>query len=390
MQNPGMRAPSVLRPPSDDLLHMDALRLASALGIVGVHSFLFFFPRELRGGIAETTIGLDLLVDLFFTISGFVIAYFYGGAVRSGAEVSKFYRKRAARVLPLHWMTLGVSAVFWLAVGAMDLRANNVPDLNPVCMAHTALLLDGLRQCGGIPLNYVSWTLSVEIVMYAAFPALAAIARRRPKAFVFVAAAAAVYGLSVCLEYASPRGWLNLPPLFRAGLAFAIGMALHVARHWLRRIPAPRILLSLTLAALASAMIFDGPPVLQLALTYLSVALAVASDNGQPARPWVRAMSGASQLTYSIYMWHLLFVTFFLAALSDRLLGGSLLVTIPIAATCYASLLLWSYASFRWIETPLRRWLDEALSNLPPSRRGVDKLDGLPGGHHAVRAAVQD
>jgi hypothetical protein len=108
----------------------------------------------------------------------------------------------------------------------------------------------------------------------------------------------------------------------------------------------------------------QGTP-LVLFLTYLAAALAVSADLvGSPHRI-VKLIAPLGQLTYSIYMWHALFILLALTAINQYLPHASSLEMSILALLTYAGIVGWSYLSFTVVETPARRWLD----SLPPFGR---------------------
>jgi peptidoglycan/LPS O-acetylase OafA/YrhL len=66
-----------LQAQSEEMLHLDLTRLIASVGIVAHHSIEFFVPLSDRDWLSGKTMGLALFVDLFFVISGFVIANVY-------------------------------------------------------------------------------------------------------------------------------------------------------------------------------------------------------------------------------------------------------------------------------------------------------------------------
>jgi hypothetical protein len=103
-----------LQRPSGELLHLDLMRFVAAAGIVFHHSHEFFVPATKSPFlIREQREGLALFVDLFFLISGFVIAYLYHNRMNSLVDYVKFLQSRIGRLLPLHWLTLLLSITMW-------------------------------------------------------------------------------------------------------------------------------------------------------------------------------------------------------------------------------------------------------------------------------------
>src|SRR5438270_720134 len=68
---------------------------------------------------------LDLFVDFFFILSGFVIARSYAPRVSSVRLYLRFLQKRFARIYPLHLLTLGLVIVMVVGATAADVKINN-------------------------------------------------------------------------------------------------------------------------------------------------------------------------------------------------------------------------------------------------------------------------
>lgn len=115
------------------------------------------FPDIIAGGLRTGMAG----VSFFYLLSGFVLAW----TARSNDTKSRFYLRRFARVYPLHVVTwivavllIGLSAYehhtsVREGLAALLLVQSWVPDLDYVFAANT-----------------VSWSLSCELLFYAAFP----------------------------------------------------------------------------------------------------------------------------------------------------------------------------------------------------------------------------
>src|SRR5271157_6057911 len=94
---------------SDELLHLDVVRFIASFGIVFHHSHEFYYRAPDRAALTGRTAGLALFVDLFFLISGYVIAHVYRRRVGSLGEIARFIQRRCGRLIPLHWLTLFLS-----------------------------------------------------------------------------------------------------------------------------------------------------------------------------------------------------------------------------------------------------------------------------------------
>jgi len=348
---------------SDKLLHLDVLRFVASAGIVYTHSHGFFVAPVSRDAALEQTAGLTLLVDFFFVISGFVITYCYSDRVGGGRQIGRFLQRRVARLVPIHWLTLLISITVWWLVLKAGFHVANMPSFQTRSIAKTVFLLHGIIP--GSPhelfFNSPSWSISSEMAMYLALPAFALLAAKWKPA-PLIAALLALAGIWMYFFKAgqfSTYDITSIPPVIRALPSFLIGVGLYQQRNVLRRLPAARLILGVSLLVLISSMLAGYPKPLILALVYSTAIAAIASDMQGKNGILVRTLAPLGQLTYSIYMWHRLFILIFMNAIADKLLHGNKLSLMVFTLVCYAGILIWSYVSYQFIETPARRWIDK-------------------------------
>lgn len=111
-------APSTAAAQSHHLLHpkyradIDGLRAVAVLSVVGFHAF----PLWLRGGFVG--------VDIFFVISGFLIAtIIFGSLERNSFSFIEFYSRRVRRIFPALLLVLVAAYVFgWFALLADEYK----------------------------------------------------------------------------------------------------------------------------------------------------------------------------------------------------------------------------------------------------------------------------
>jgi peptidoglycan/LPS O-acetylase OafA/YrhL len=142
------------------IVNVQILRAAAALAVLTVHALMLPFGSDTSFFPAH----FDLLgaagVDVFFVISGFIIARkaFLQGPV--GAP--RFFLRRLRRVAPLYFVLS--SLVFALNGGAYE----------PLVLLATFTML----PIGGVlPILGVGWTLSLEMVFYTAIALVLALGR---------------------------------------------------------------------------------------------------------------------------------------------------------------------------------------------------------------------
>jgi peptidoglycan/LPS O-acetylase OafA/YrhL len=156
----------------------------------------------------------------------------------------------------------------------------------------------------------------------------------------------------------SGGSWVEISPVLRALPSFVFGAALFYNRNIVSRLPAPGFVLAAATAGSIAAMMSGAPQLLTLLIIYLVAIAAVAADAAGVSSALVRRLAPLGQLTYSIYMWHLLLILIFINVAGSYFLpaNGYPAAILPIA--CYSSILIISYLSLFYIETPARRWID--------------------------------
>lgn len=353
----GVKLFSRLRPASGELLNLDFLRFVASAGIVAYHSLEYFVPRAYREALNEQTRGLSLFVDLFFVISGFVIAYVYCGKIGSLADFGRFMQRRVGRLVPLHLLTLTVSIVIIGTAATLGQTINRMPSFDPRCIAQTAVFLHAIISCGnGISFNGVSWSIGAEMVMYLLFPLLAWIGYRTRTGLLVVTLAVLV--IVAAIHRIEGGAWELLPPIPRALPSFLIGISLFCWREALRRIPRPGLILAASLPMTLVAMTTGTPDIVSLALVYVVAGSAIAADVQGSVGSAVKRIGPLGQLTYSLYMWHSILITVLMNGIGDKVLHAGPGLMLVIGLLCYASILVVACISYLFIETPARRWID--------------------------------
>jgi peptidoglycan/LPS O-acetylase OafA/YrhL len=117
-----------------------------------------------------------LAVDVFFLLSGFVMAYNYLGDGGLRGTAGGFWRARAARILPVYW--IGMLLFTPLAIARLwhgDAAAFGA------AFVSAALLVQAWIPSLAAVWNPPGWSLSVEAVFYAVFPRLGPYLWRLPR-----------------------------------------------------------------------------------------------------------------------------------------------------------------------------------------------------------------
>ena len=344
-------------------LDVQGLRAVAVLMVVAFHAGL-----PVPGGFVG--------VDVFFVISGFVIAAMlqreWAGTGR--IRFAAFYIRRFKRLTPalavMVSFTMLMSVLLLSPFGAQQVAGQTA--IGTMFLSANAVIA---RVSGGYfdvaaganPLLN-TWSLSVEEQFYIAFPLILAVgwllARRSVRLksvpYVFVAVVAVIsFGLAVLgsTGYLAPRGdWLIhfYSPLTRAW-EFAVGAALALAATRLTLTSRSAalalgglgaVLLGASLWLITGATAFPGPWTL---LPVAGAALVILAGT-QDANPVTRALATRPMVrigdwSYSIYLWHWPLIVFAALLWPHNPLAPALAALLSFAP---------AIASYVWVEQPIR------------------------------------
>ena len=334
-----------LRPESENYLHLDLMRFIAATGIVILH-----WGANLVEGVDRDRLHfLGLFVDLFFVISGFILAEIYETKLKDLGFVA-FLRARFARLGPLHYATLLYALVLFYGAG--------VGKGEGACLVPTLTFTHAWGLCHGLGLNDASWSISAEMGCYLAFPLFLVAARKSPWLLLIGSA----LGLAA-LYAAHPMGWTARDwfdwtwdlGVVRALPSFGIGAALSGLRGQVIKLPFAPFVLWFLLAAWAVGGVMGVWPGHLALLIYPMVLAAIAADGQRKVAGWVAWLAPLGSLTYSLYMTHGLLGTAYKPVLRALHLHGlprdvAILALFPVALAV-------AYVSLMFFERPARRWL---------------------------------
>ena len=303
-----MKALPALKPDSEDMLHLDALRIVGALMIVVFH-FNRYINLDGRWPVADDMIkGFSLIVDLFFLISGYVMAAIYTGRLTSWNKYATFLKKRVARLGPLHWATMLVFVGVW-AAGVMGWGGDHDAkryDLS--CIVPNVLFVHAWHTCHSQTWNFVSWAISAEMGMYLALPLLFWITGRGRIVTALVAVASFVI-LLLNPDNQTPvpmpfHQWTWNFGVLRAVPGFLLGMLAFQLRPWLGRLPFARFWMWGLLAVFLVASTFRIERTVLLLIVYALGLAGVAADAAGTQGGVSRRLAPWAQLSFSLYLLH--------------------------------------------------------------------------------------
>jgi peptidoglycan/LPS O-acetylase OafA/YrhL len=257
---------------------LDGMRGVAAVAVLTIHAGDLFQPFRFRSGY--------LAVDLFFVLSGFVIAHSYENR---GLSAVQFLKVRWRRLYPLY--ALGTLAG---ALVAMIVPGTVPPAFVPRALALNLALLPafgtGLRL---FPLDFPAWSLMFE--------ALANVAYAYGKRFMSVLIVACAIGMVIAERaYGSlafgvdfDRWWIGL---LRVGFAFPLGLLLYRLPRWKSWPAALPLGLTAVCLAVPSNGMFD--------LAFILVGCPLLVQIGASCRTQGGLFEWMGEVSYPLYVLH--------------------------------------------------------------------------------------
>lgn len=186
---------------------IDGLRGVAAVSVMIYH----YCNGDMRPYLAEIIPAWALFaarkgwigVQVFFVLSGFVIAYAIGRREMTVGGAARFALRRQVRLDPPYWVSLALSLA-WLWGWKLSLHdARWTPPWTNVG-AHL-LYLQGILKLR--PIQPVYWTLAIEVQFYMVFVAVLALLRRAPWLAPWALIGSGVYSLDLAMHWRVPTYW---------------------------------------------------------------------------------------------------------------------------------------------------------------------------------------
>jgi peptidoglycan/LPS O-acetylase OafA/YrhL len=358
---------------------VDALRGLAAFAVVLYHVNAAFsrapqpwMPAALQDVLRQGHFG----VDVFFVLSGFVIAF----SVRQGrwtpGYLARFALRRSIRLDPPYWAAIALESGL-IIVGALLIPSLSAPvPTLPQVASHLFYAQGFLGYDNIIP---IFWTLCYEFQFYLTFVALlvawATLRRRvgeRTANGVTAAAALGLFATSVAVHH----GWMPTP---LRGLAldrwhqFFVGVL-----SWgvVAGLVSPWLLAGAFLAMAAGARRPDFPIEFPILVLTSLVCILSARSSRFDARFRARPLQFLGLISYSLYLYHAS-VGWRAVALAQRLWGPTLPPALGVTTWMVAVLLAVGVAGAGWwlLERPFQRLARHVRlpAEVPPA--AVDRLN---------------
>jgi peptidoglycan/LPS O-acetylase OafA/YrhL len=357
---------------------LDALRGVAALSVVVWHWHHFTLgPDGARTRPMESQPLYPLLfvfyrrgelaVDLFFSLSGFIFFWLYSTAVAERALTAReFWVRRFSRLYPLHLVTLLFVAAGQLLFERFHGRPFVYPEND---LRHFLLQLSFASSWGlerGFSFNGPIWSVSVEVLLYAAFFIFCSFFRPR----IATALAVAVTGFAFARIVYEPVG-RGVGSFFVGGAAYLVYLKILEQRR-VRALAVPVALLAGALwVSVVAGMSIDGwpgpgvarsgvyrgfvwlwPRAVLFPVTILALSLIETSRGS-----FGRSLSLLGDVSYSSYLLHYPLQLVVMSVVLEFSAGTALFDSPWLLLGFYALLVPLSLVSHRCFELPAQRLL---------------------------------
>ncbi|MGF6573849.1 peptidoglycan/LPS O-acetylase OafA/YrhL [Paraburkholderia sp. GAS333] len=346
---------------SGEIRPMTGVRGIAALSVVFRH---FYVQPDTVGNPLQHAY---LAVDMFFMLSGLVLALNYASTVTLGAGRQPYFvfiQKRIARVFPLYLFVTVVKTAYDLSkhVG-LGLAMPDTWTLKAMIANVFLVQAWGFSESAVGP----AWSLSTELGAYVLFPVLVALTIQSRTALAWVVAMlsgalllAAAIGNSdctVCTGYLDIFHGYTPYPLMRCVAGFTFGLIGYRLMHTplLRAIASANLFAVLSVLGTLAAYLAGLPDLIIYALLFATMMACFGNSKAANAMFGNRAVFFLGQISFSIYLVHILLAPVMKRAmvLSDAHLGG--LSVVVSASFAFALVIACSAASYYLVEMPGRR-----------------------------------
>lgn len=364
---------------------IEVLRGIAATAVVIEHCYALGNPTAFGGFISDVLLGLGQWgVDLFFLLSGFLLAEFFWSGDRKRTSL-EFFVRRFFRIAPAYYVCVAILFLFF-ASHPLLFSSQGVKQISA-----NATFTQWLWPSTASNLNVDGslWTLTIEMILYLTMPVLAWLIAKRPLVASLVLAGVGIgYRLFVALGGSGYQEWrfgsnpgvsaeiarlflvrqfFGFIPIFVLGMGIRWALMRGSLRRWSTRSSrAPSVVVVLVL-------LIPGVAILRWVVrasqyqhwvwfTFydFAICLLIVPALLYAARPFrgevnliLRSGVWLGERSYGLYLWHFpVILTFYgigatlyppqLSYIGWRLLG------IVIVSLCLAA------ASYSFVERPLR------------------------------------
>ncbi len=246
---------------------------------------------------------LRLSTDVFFAMSGYILAATSHGEISNGKSYADYIVRRLSRIYPLYFL-ITIFSVAWLVMPGLAGLRNDAGAIEKLIWLPHNLLLVQSWGIGVSVINVPTWSLSALFLMYLLFPWLYRLVKRVGYAFYGV-----IFLMALVLEMLVQRlfGYSLVQLGFDLGIAraavpFCFGVAYAILPFTVRRRYAfPSIVI---LAALFVGNPLISGSLLRLAFVFLILIEIRREDIREYWRP-LAALAPLGRYSYAIFLLHI-------------------------------------------------------------------------------------
>lgn len=279
------------------------LELEAVRGIAALFVALYHFPTTSFIYENDFVKNADLMVDLFFVISGFVISYNYFDRITSKTDLLDFQIKRFWRLYPLHIVTfllfLGFDIVRQIIQGA------SAEGTAVWVLAIFNIFLVQSIFADQLSFNFPSWSISTEFYTYFAFGLLA-----------FFAGKFRTYAMSIffiftilgCFYFSAFDDVVGYPILrcFYGFFAGVILQRLYNLNCWdnVTKLFSP---IAWLIISVATVFFYDRLAAWLPVFIFLGLIFSLTLHSGENSLTTILSstiLQYLGKISYSIYLWH--------------------------------------------------------------------------------------
>jgi exopolysaccharide production protein ExoZ len=345
--------------------NIQALRAVAAIAVV-IHHIFWIMGERLAPGAWPSDFRIGSTgVDIFFVISGFVMAFSVSASHPSAYD---FIKNRIVRIVPLYWVATAIVAI----VSVAGLKVIGCPEISLQKILSSLAFLPMADASGAVsdPVLFVGWSLNYEMMFYLGF----ALSLLLPRRMSLPAMLAAIVGcwLWQLSSTSVAAHYLGSDII----LAFAAGIALHFIPRSMAT-PKSAILLGLLAGTVFLATI-DMPWLRSSQHAHLAVILGASLIVGSAIVAENAGLAIGQGLTtrlgdasYALYLFHplvlqILMKIWLIVHLQKSIAGLCAFVPIAVIASCVAADII-----HRSIEQPMLRALKRKRPVPPPQETEI-------------------
>ncbi|HEY3656380.1 MAG TPA: acyltransferase [Steroidobacteraceae bacterium] len=326
---------------------VQALRAIAALLVVLYHALQMWGER-----VDPTAPGVDWTngaagVDIFFVISGFVMAISARDLFDQEGGWLTFLRHRVVRIVPFYWFltTLKLAAVFGLSAWAL----RSETDFSYVAASY--LFLPVIDHAGHFrPLLPVGWTLTFEFLFYAMFAIAIAL---RVDALRMLAAVLTCIAAIALLRSETWPTWTLIFDTIVLEFLFGVALANAFSTGWKL---SPQIAAGAVVGGFATLLLFGHPDTnlrfIVWGLPALAIVAGAVSLEREIAPSIPKTLLRLGDASYSLYLSHGFVLP--MIGIAIGLVGWSGVVAQSIImVVCLAACSLIAFAIYYGVEKPM-------------------------------------